>query len=141
MKAIILTLALLTSGVAVADVVVEANGASIHFQDHATWVNAYFSWGKSLCHNGTNYYAKGSKCVERRMGDYDDHCRKRVAVNMVQPIRSTRTICSKPIYRNDDGCAEYKEVPHVQSPTMVAELYGLGDQYLGTETVTVPMCD
>lgn len=130
MKSLIAGLALLSTSAFAGSVV-----GHIHFQADSTYVNAYYN--KSLCQDGTNFYATVSACTKWERNDGERECVKRGKKFISQPMTSTRLKCAS----YDDGdCVSYKKVSYTQSPAVTVKFYNNDDQLVRTEEVFVPSC-
>jgi len=110
------------------------SGGHINFQRESTWVHPLYS--KSLCFDGVDFHAKIKKCAKVRNGD-SGGCERFENVDAVQPKESTKMRCSKT--GGDDNCRQWEEVPYIQYPNRVLDLY-VNDHQVKTVKFRVKNC-
>lgn len=109
-------------------------GAHIEFQKESTWVNAEFS--RTLCTDGTDYFAKLRKCTIRSNDD-EAACLSTELIEAQQPIVSQRQRCA--LSSSNGNCKKWITVPFIQSPKRI--VIPSEEQREGKEKkIVIPKC-
>ena len=121
MKAILIAMAMMASGAAFGGEFTSVG--RIHFQKAATWVPA-----NKVCVADGVYYHKTKANIEVEYCNESDsgsksNCRM-VSKPLVQPMISSRQVCTQWTGSDDQNCAATAVVRYVQGPTVKVEIFG-----------------
>lgn len=110
-------------------------GNSILFRRDSTYVNVLYN--KTICHDGDDFHAKVTQCVEWKVDSDDRKCVRREKNVIFQPMEDYRFRCS---HYEDDDCVEWEKVPLNQSPKRILEIKDNDGQVRSTKKKIIPRC-